>query len=63
MEYKIGANPKIRNITKNGAINKYPHLPFMDGTAPGLIRGFCFLAGFHGEVGLLAFRLTVVSDI
>jgi hypothetical protein len=60
----IGAKPKIRNITKNGAVNRYPQRPFREGTALMLFTFLCGFAGFHGEGGLLARALTtVVCDI
>jgi hypothetical protein len=54
----------MRNITKNGAVNRYAHRPFKDRTAFGLFSFSFGLEGFHGEGGLLARVLTtVVCDI
>jgi hypothetical protein len=45
-------------MKKNGAINKYPHLPFRDKTAFALFSFFGGLGGFQGEAG---FRLALTA--
>jgi hypothetical protein len=51
MEKRIGAKPKMRNMIKNGAVNRNAHRPFKDRTAFGLFSFSLGRDGFHGEGG------------